>query len=332
MNVQTTPNVNQKKRELSSPEFEIDTKKNKQHLSASSESDLDISDISVTALDTIKESTESTETIESSDMASNISTATPSPVTEITATPSPVTETTETTESAATQHLMIPPSEMLKISELLKETFRGEIVGIVDSVVKGVLGGLNERISSLEKENVELKQQNQALSSRILSLEKAVDQGEQYSRRNCLRITGVPEEATENTDEIVLKLASDLGTDIQLSDVDRSHRLGRFDSARARPRDIIVKFATFRTRQKLYKVRSSLKDKGYNRVFLNEDLTKVRSKVLFDCRSIVKAKGAKGAWTSDGTILIRDLNDVVHRVTTAAELASINFPEAPPRL
>ena len=73
MNVQTTPNVNQKKRELSSPEFEIDTKKNKQHLSASSESDLDISDISVTALDTIKESTESTETTESSDMASNIS-------------------------------------------------------------------------------------------------------------------------------------------------------------------------------------------------------------------------------------------------------------------
>lgn len=307
MSIQTTPNVNQKKRELSSPEFEIDTKKNKQHLSASSESDLD------TSLDTIKESTETTE---SSDMASNISAVTPSPV----------------TETMATQHLTIPPSELLKISEILKETFRGEIVGMVDSVVKGVLGGLSERISSLEKENTDLKQQNASLSSRIMSLEKAVDQGEQYSRRNCLRITGVPEEATENTDEIVLKIASDLGTDVQLSDIDRSHRLGRANLARTRPRDIIVKFATFRTRQKLYKVRSSLKDKGYNRVFLNEDLTKVRSKVLFDCRSIVKARGAKSTWTSDGTILIRDLNDVVHRVTTAAELASINFPQTPPRL
>lgn len=252
-------------------------------------------------------------------MASNIPTATPSPI-------------TETTEPKTTQHLTIPPSEMLKISEMLKDTFRGEIVEMVDSIVKGVLSGLNERISSVEKENIELKQQNAALSSRILSLEKAVDQGEQYSRRNCLRITGVPEEATENTDELVLKLASDLGTDIQLGDIDRSHRLGRLNAARTRPRDIIVKFATFRSRQKLYKVRSSLRDKGYNRVFLNEDLTKVRSKVLFDCRSIVKAKGAKGAWTSDGTILIRDLNDVVHRVTTPAELASINFPAAPPRL
>lgn len=280
MNVQTTPNVNQKKKELSSPEFEIDTKKNKQHLSASSESDLDISDISVTGLDTIKESTETTEATEASDMASNIPTATPSP-------------NTETTDPKTTRHLTIPPSEMLKISEMLKETFRGEIVEMVDSIVKGVLSGLNERISSLEKENIELKQQNAALSSRILSLEKAVDQGEQYSRRNCLRITGVPEEATENTDELVLKLASDLGTDIQLSDTDHSHRLGRLNAARTRPRDMIVKFATFRSRQKLYKVRSSLKDKGYNRVFLNEDLTKVRSKVLFDCRSIVKAKGAK---------------------------------------
>ena len=90
-------------------------------MSASSESDYDISDISVIALDTIKESTESTETTESNDMESNVSTATPSPVTETTATPSPATETTE---SAATQHLMIPPSEMLKISEMLKETFR----------------------------------------------------------------------------------------------------------------------------------------------------------------------------------------------------------------
>lgn len=308
MSVYNTPNVNVKKRELSSPEFEVDLKKNKQKLSSSSESDLDISDLSVNTLEPVKESTESGE------MASNVSETTGSSV----------------SESAAMPHLTIPQSEIAKISEMLKDTFRGEIVGMVDSIVKGVLSGLTERISSLEKENIDLKQQNASLTSRVATLEKAVDQGEQYSRRNCLRITGVPEEATENTDDIVLKLATDLGTDVQLNDIDRSHRVGRVSAARTRPRDIIVKFSTFRARQKLYKVRTSLKDKGYNRIFLNEDLTKVRSKVLFDARLIVKAKRAKSAWTSDGTILIRDLNDTVHRITCAAELASVSFPPVPP--
>lgn len=125
-------------------------------------------------------------------------------------------------------------------------------------------------------------------------------------------------------------MATDLGTDVHINDIDRSHRVGKINAARARPREIIVKFSTFRARQKLYKLKTSLKDNGYNGVFLNEDLTKIRSKVLFDARSIVKAKGAKSAWSSDGTILIKDFLDVVHRVTVAAELTSIEFPPAPP--
>ena len=69
-----------------------------------------------------------------------------------------------------------------------------------------------------------------------------MDNAEQYSRRNSLRMSGVPETATENTDTLVLDAARAINSDIDLCDIDRSHRVGR--PRAGKPRDIIVKFAT----------------------------------------------------------------------------------------
>ena len=60
-------------------------------------------------------------------------------VTMATSTPSGMQETTDTPHII---HIASPPSEMMKISDMLKETFRDEIELHVDSVVKGVLKGL----------------------------------------------------------------------------------------------------------------------------------------------------------------------------------------------
>ena len=297
MNVTGTPSISavNKKRELSSPEFSADPKKNKPYTSTSSESELDLSDIS--------------------EMASQQTQQTSSE-----------TSATGTETDSSQPHITIPPSEMAKIADMLRETFRGEIVTMVDDVVKGVLKGLNERISTLEEQNKGLVNENRALLARVSNLEKAVDQGEQYSRRNNLRITGYRETENENTDDIVLKIAADIGSDIELSDIDRSHRVGRPGVNRTKPRDVIVKFTSYRARQKLYKKRTALKDSGFAGTFLNEDLTKLRSQVLFEARKVVKADRAKGAWSSDGNILIRDHADIVHRLTSMTELSGINFP------
>ena len=231
-----------KKRELTSPEFDIENKKNKL-LSASSESDLDssvIMDVSMV--------TENQPTAE---------------VTMATSTPSGMQEAKEATD---TPHITIPPSEMMKISDMLKETFRGEIESIVDSVVKGVLKGLQDRIDSVEKTNVELRTENRALSTKVETLEKQIEQAEQYSRRNCLRVSGLKEEASEDTDTLIMTLASTVGSEIQISDIDRSHRVGNPRQQRDRPRDVIVKFSTYRSRQNFFKHRTALKDTGYRGV------------------------------------------------------------------
>ena len=131
---------------------------------------------------------------------------------------------------------------MLKLSELLKDTLHTEIVGLVDNIVKGVITGLQERITSLEKSNKDLQDTNVSLTARVALLEAQADQAEQYSRRNCLRISGVPETPDESTDNIVMSIANDIDSDIRIHDIDRNHRIGNPKSKRATPRKINVKF------------------------------------------------------------------------------------------
>lgn len=79
---------------------------------------------------------------------------------------------------------------------------------------------------------------------------------EQYSRRNCLKITGIPEEKNENTDTLAPNVFNNLvlkeNTEkISVKDISRSHRVGKYDPRR-KPRDIIVKFTSYRDRAKVY--------------------------------------------------------------------------------
>ena len=191
--VDNTPvTQNPRKIELTSPEFDIENKKNRIASETSDESDASESQTYTGNM--------ASEHIEVMDIHDAVPPAGPT--------------------------ITIPPSEMLKLSELLKDTFHTEIVGIVDNIVKAVITGLQERITSLEKSNKDLQDTNVSLTARVTFLEAQADQAEQYSRRNCLRISGVPETPDESTDNIVMSIANDIDSDIRIHDIDRSHRVG----------------------------------------------------------------------------------------------------------
>ena len=282
-----TPSYQGRKRELASPEFDIDSKKNK-----------------VLPISPSAEPLPAYHTDIDTDQAMASNTA---------------------SSSDSTSHIIIPQSEMEKLSNMLKETFQGQILGFVKDIVEGVLDGIQDQISKVETRNQELMDENQELRERVDLLERKVDQAEQYSRRNCLRISGVKENRFESTDDIVLKMATDIGSEIQLSDIDRSHRVGNPNNMGTRTRDIIVKFATYRSRQNLYKLRNKLKDTGHEGEFVNEDLTRFRSGVLFEARKLVKVKFVQGAWASDGNILVKDNSDDVHRISSLSDLFRFGY-------
>ena len=158
------------------------------------------------------------------------------------------------------------------------------------------------------------------LSIYSLNLKSAVDASEQYSRRTCLRVSGMQELASESTDSLILDMASAIGADISLADIDRSHRVGRVQAGSTKPRSIIVKFATYRARHCFYSRRASARDNGYRGVFVNEDLTSQRNKLLYLARAAAKAGHLQGAWSHDGTVLVKDMKGMVRRITSPTSI------------
>ena len=71
----------------------------------------------------------------------------------------------------------------------------------------------------------------------------------------------------------------------------------------SKPRPVIVKFAQYNTRQKVFKSKSKLKGKN---ISITENLTGYRMGVLNKAR---EKFGFKNVWTYDGRILYKDSND-----------------------
>ena len=160
---------------------------------------------------------------------------------------------------------------------------------------KGRIHELECQVESLAKETTKLDKLCDEMQRQNIDLVKKLDDAEQYSRRNCLRISGVPETEGENTDELVLDIASSrLRVNISLSDIDRSHRTGKPDINKTR--SIIVKFTSYRARNTFIRDRRKLKGSG---IVVREDLTKLNQDLLAKTKS---HQLVKSAWTTDGRI------------------------------
>ena len=227
---------------------------------------------------------------------------------------------------------MTPPSKLIQADPETKAftySFLGTLGDdrVVDALKKILLQPMidiikekDEKIKSLT-ENVEtLKTKVKALQSDVSRLTNGQDELEQYGRRNSIRIwTDEPEKQGEDTDSIVLDYAKKAGVTISSSDISRSHRVGRppipKQNNQKKPRPIIVKFTSYNTRQKVYESR-----KKVDGTYVSEDLTKLRSNLLYQARQERKNARFLHCWTNDGRIKIRLPSKVVHTVTTQDDL------------
>lgn len=181
--------------------------------------------------------------------------------------------------------------DMLKtmISVALLEFEKSVEKKINDAVEKGTKAVNDELIA----ENEILKNTISKFETQIVELLNKVDELEQYSRKNCLIVSGVPK-SERPTKEIVTDLAGTMGIreNITAHDIDNCHWIGE---------KIIVKFTNYTARHAFYTKR---KEAGEG-VFVNENLTKKRSELLFKCRTLKKEKKLLAAWTNDGQIKIK---------------------------
>ena len=140
------------------------------------------------------------------------------------------------------------------------------------------------------------KMKEQAVESRFCH-----DRLEQHGRKESVRISGIADPRTrdEDTNAEVLKVTEDMGLDLDPRDISVSHRLGRPNPAYDRA--IIVKFSRRDVKREVMMKKKTLKEKtGYENVYVNEDLTRIRYKI---CKELREQK--KTVWTRDGKIFIK---------------------------
>ena len=136
-----------------------------------------------------------------------------------------------------------------------------------------------DEIEQLKIENLKLKQ---AANLNIFH----TDNLEQYSRRENIRIYGIPESNSHNNrddgETSLLKIATALQIDLESKDIQRVHRLGkRKYSTSAKPRPIIARFISYKKRNQFLYSKSKLKENGeFNNAYITKDMTTLRSKLF----------------------------------------------------
>ena len=183
------------------------------------------------------------------------------------------------------------------------------------------MSGIEKVFSTITTEKRVLNNTILQLEGQITSLKKTCNELEQYSRRECLEIHGIPlppkeRDFKENTNELVLKIGDMMGVSVRPEDISVSHRIPtsqKYQGRRSAPA-IIVKFTRRDTKEMFYRGRKELrglatKDLGFsdeNIIFINESLTEV-NKELF--KATLKDHSYDHIWTSNGRIYLRKDRD-----------------------
>ena len=94
---------------------------------------------------------------------------------------------------------------------------------------------MKKKEGEMKKINEELNGTVSKTNEKIEELKNKIDGQEQYSRRNCILIHGIAEKKEENTDQQARYFINEnLDIKIDEIDIDRSHRIGRYDKTKKR--------------------------------------------------------------------------------------------------
>ena len=156
---------------------------------------------------------------------------------------------------------------------------------------------LGKRMKDCEERLKEVSEQP-ASTSEIPSLQLQafnIDRLEQYSRRENVRIRGIPRVEGENTSQLVIDLAKECGVELSKTDISTSHRLQVKNPTMA---PIICRFVRKEKKVELMKAKKILKSKG-KKVFIDEDLTPLRARMFYALRN---DPAVSAVWTMDGRL------------------------------
>ena len=138
------------------------------------------------------------------------------------------------------------------------------------------------------------------LLATVTSLTYENDRLQQYSRRESVRNFGIRQaegKTAEQVEQRALSVFKEAGADVKDLDIAAVYLVGKVGRG---PRPVLVKFVSRRKRSGVMEKKKSLKGRdGYQNVYINDDRTSLRAKLL---ALVKRLDDVDKAWTVGGTI------------------------------
>ena len=237
--------------------------------------------------------------------------------------------------------------KLVKLRDDLKKHFQEELAKVNHRVaeleakikdnkteiesLKNDRSDLQTKVQKLEEKYKNLKTEKDNLADKVSETEQIVKRNvmhlndiEQYTRRNNIRIYGVDdsnkdETAEETVGEVLKLLDRDLNLSLHPRDINIAHRIGQFQKDGNRV--IICSFVSRTHRNEVIRRRKLLKGKVQ---VIREDLTRKNAKLLEEVSDV---SNVSNAWSDQGKIIAKlDTNEKM-LVTLATDL---KIPLVPP--
>lgn len=232
-------------------------------------------------------------------------------------------------------------------SALTNEKVIGLLKGVLTDALSHDLSLLQDNCEKLKKSVVALQESNEGLQKQVASFKAIMktkdeeiahlketveeikfdlDNLEQNSRRNSLRISGLKENTDESLLDTTLKFFNEtmkITPPIVSNNIERIHRIGTSNGKQPnnKPRTVLVKFNNYSARQKIFSQRSQLrKNERGAEIYINEDLTKARSNLLWHARKEKRDRKINDCWTFDGNLMIKTKVNKILRINNIHEL------------
>jgi len=155
----------------------------------------------------------------------------------------------------------------------------------------------------------------------------------QYTRRNNVEISGIPDIFDENLEEKVIDICSSLEISVEKRDIEACHRLYQ-KAGVSGPKRTVVRFTNRRIVEQMMRKKKSLntivEEVGFpegSSIYFNDNLCSYYRKLWVGCRKLKREGIVKFVWTVRGIVKIRrDEGSPVINICHKSDL-SVNFPD-----
>lgn len=201
------------------------------------------------------------------------------------------------------KYLKMPADNIDRITRSSSEEDEALIQKIIERVLinpvflEKLSSAIAEKIACQDKQIKVCEEKVVSLERKVEDLHSELECQQQYSRRNNLRIFGIPLTKDEDTGNVVTKMVKEkLNITLTANDIDWCHRLKQ--KVGEHP-PIIIKFCRRTTRNTIFALKSKLKG---SKIHIREDLTHQRASMVKD---LAKHVGHPNVFTNQGNIFAK---------------------------